>query len=414
MTLKNKTIILGVTGGISAYKAIELTRLLTKAGADVWPVMTDAAREFIGPLSLATLSGNPVGSSLFKENSESRINHIELAERADLVIIAPATANTIGKLAGGIADDLLSTLILATAAPILVAPAMNHRMYENKAVQSNIERLKGFGTFSFVGPEEGELACGSEGPGRLSPVEDILSAAERELSSRDLLGETVLVTAGATRELIDPVRFFSNGSSGKMGYAIAKAALAKGARVILVSGQTVLGVPDGVDLIEVTSAEDMHREAMAAYKESTIVIMAAAVADYRPIEKSSKKIKKSEENLMIEMERTRDILSEMGKDKGARLLVGFALETDNIIENAKEKLKKKNLDMIVANSTEALASGVNRATILYRDREAEALPTLGKSEVAELILDRVYEMRVGDRAEGSLSVAPPLPFNKVR
>ncbi|MBE9532330.1 MAG: bifunctional phosphopantothenoylcysteine decarboxylase/phosphopantothenate--cysteine ligase CoaBC, partial [Proteobacteria bacterium] len=230
MNLKDKTIILGVTGGIGAYKAIELTRLLTKAGADVWPVMTDSAMEFIGPLSLETLSGNPVSTSLFKANDTGRINHIELAEKADLVIIAPATANTIGKVAGGIADDILSTLILATTAEVLIAPAMNNHMYDNKAVQANIEKLIGFG-YSFVGPAEGELACGSEGRGRLAPIEEIMDKAMEILSSKDLTGETVLVTAGATREEIDPVRFLSNGSSGKMGFALARAALRRGAKV---------------------------------------------------------------------------------------------------------------------------------------------------------------------------------------
>ena len=412
MSLKDKTIILGVTGGISAYKAVELTRLLTKAGADVWPVMSHSAREFIGPISLSTLSGNPVSTSLFEENGNSKINHIELAEKADLVIIAPATANTIGKLAGGIADDILTTLVLATTAPILVAPAMNHSMYENKAVQANIERLKGFGNYSFTGPETGELACGSTGPGRLSPIEDIVHAAEALIAPRDLEGECVLVTAGATRETIDPVRFFSNGSSGKMGYALARAAHLRGARVILISGQTALKAPQGVEFIEAPSAADMHREAINAYTEATIVVMAAAVADYSPISSHTRKLKKGEGNLTVEMERTRDILKEMGMDKGSRLLVGFALETDNIIEYAREKLKKKNLDMIVANSTEAIASRVNRATILYDGREDESLPTMGKEEVAGLILDRVARLKRSRNETGANELPPPLPFNK--
>ena len=411
MTLKNKTILLGVTGGIGAYKAIELTRLLTKAGADVWPVMTDSAMEFIGPLSLETLSGNPVSTSLFEPNETGRINHIELAEKADLVIIAPATANTIGKIAGGIADDILSTLVLATSAPILIAPAMNHRMYENKAVEANIEKLKGFG-YSFIGPEEGELACGSEGKGRLAPVTDIVEAVGGLLSTKELEGETILVTAGATREAIDPIRFLSNGSSGKMGFALARAALRRGAKVILISGRTTLPAPQGVTFVEATSAEDMHREASAHFTKASVVIMAAAISDYTPKKKLTRKLKKSEDDMTLEMTRTLDILKEMGENKGERLLVGFALETNNIMENAKKKLTGKNLDIIVANSTEALASGVNQATIIYKDREIEPLPTLNKEEVAELILDRITELKIDTDKKEEVDLPPPLPFNK--
>ncbi|MDP2689422.1 MAG: bifunctional phosphopantothenoylcysteine decarboxylase/phosphopantothenate--cysteine ligase CoaBC, partial [Deltaproteobacteria bacterium] len=276
MIIKDKKVVLGVTGAISAYKALELARLLVKEEAVVWPVMTRSATEFISALSLSTLAKNEVYTGLFELTGASRISHIELAQKADLIIAAPATANLIGKVAGGIADDLLTTVIQAAAAPVLIAPSMNTRMWDNPLVAANVERLKSLG-YLFVGPCEGELACGYEGKGRLAPVEDILEAAEDALQPKDLKGEKVLVTAGPTREAIDPVRYVSNASSGRMGYAIAKAARRRGAEVVLVSGPSYLPRPSGIDFVPVTTAEEMNDACIRYYPQSTIVIMAAAV-----------------------------------------------------------------------------------------------------------------------------------------
>ena len=337
MVLKDKDIILGVTGGIAAYKALELTRLIVKAGGRVWPVMTAAATEFIRPLTLATLAGNRVSTGLFDGSGE---DHIALARRADLVIVAPATANIIGKVASGIADDLLSTVIMATGAPVLFAPAMHTRMYENPIVRGNIEKLKQL-EYRFVGPEEGDLASGEEGMGRLADPETILDGAITCLTPQDMRGETVLVTAGPTREAIDPVRFLSNRSSGRMGYAIAQAARRRGATVTLVSGPSPLPPPEGVTVVRVTTAAEMAEAALSHYPHSTIVIMAAAVSDFRPKSAAEHKIKKSSVATPLELEVTEDILREMGRRKEGQFLVGFALETENIVDNAKRKLEEK-------------------------------------------------------------------------
>ncbi len=392
MILKDKNIILGVTGAISAYKSLEITRLLVKEDARVFPVMTGSAREFITPLSLSTLARCRVFNDLFEHDMESRISHIELAEKADLVIIAPATANFIGKLSAGLADDLLSTIILATRAPVVVAPSMNSRMYENPVVSENIKRLKGLG-FNFVGPEYGELACGYEGKGRLADVEDIVEAARECLSKKDFLGEKVLVTAGPTREAIDPVRFVSNASSGRMGYAIARACKRRGAEVVLVSGPSYLTPPKDVTFVKVQSAEEMADVAIRYYPQSTVVIMAAAIADYRPIKAHPAKVKKDSKFLTVEMERTMDILKEMGEKKKGRFLVGFALETEEMEENAKRKLREKNLDLVIANSPGGLDSEVNQVIIIDRYDNVEFLPPLKKDEVAEKILDRIIAMK---------------------
>lgn len=388
MILNGKKIILGITGGIAAYKAIELARLFIKSGASVWPVMTKASANFITPLTLQTITGNPVALDMFDLTEESRISHIELAEKADIVVVAPATANIIGKAASGIADDLLTTVIMATRAPLLFAPAMNSNMYENKIVQTNIERLKKIGC-SFIGPEEGELACGYEGRGRLAPVEDIVDAAEECLAPKDLKGEKVLVTAGPTREAIDPVRFISNPSSGRMGYAIARAAKRRGAEVVLVSGPSHLNPPRGVTFIKTTTAEEIAEATMRHYPQSTVVIMAAAVSDYRPRISHRKKVKKEEARINIELERTQDILKELGSRKRGQFLVGFALETENMLANAKKKLKEKRLDMIVANDPGGFDGEITQVTIIESEDTVEHLPPFPKNEVAERILDKV-------------------------
>ncbi len=384
---------MGVTGGISAYKALELTRLLVKAEATVWPVMTRSAQEFISPLSLSTLAKNRVYCELFELTEESAIGHIELAQASDLIIVAPATANLIGKVASGVSDDLLTTVITAASSPVLIAPSMNCRMWGNPVIKGNVEKLKSLG-YHFVGPDEGDLACGYEGLGRLAPVEDIIEAAEETLRKKDLKGEKVLVTAGPTREAIDPVRFVSNASSGRMGYAIAKAAKRRGAEVVLISGPSYMKRPSGnITFVQVTSAEEMHDACVRYYPQSTVVIMAAAVADYRPVKSYPTKVKKEAETLAIELERTQDVLKYMGKKKKDQFLVGFALETDNLEDNARKKLKEKNLDLIVANTPAGLDSEFNQVTIIDRESEVEVLPTLPKDEIADRILDNVVKLK---------------------
>ncbi len=392
MIIKDKKVVLGVTGAISAYKALELTRLLVKEEAVVWPVMTRSATEFISALSLSTLAKNEVYTGLFELTGASRISHIELAQKADLIIAAPATANLIGKVAGGIADDLLTTVIQAAAAPVLIAPSMNTRMWDNPLVAANVERLRSLG-YLFVGPCEGELACGYEGKGRLAPVEDILEAAEDALQPKDLKGEKVLVTAGPTREAIDPVRYVSNASSGRMGYAIAKAARRRGAEVVLVSGPSYLPRPSGIDFVPVTTAEEMNDACIRYYPQSTIVIMAAAIADYRPVKSFPSKVKKDARALTIEMERTTDVLKYMGRKKKDQFLVGFALETENLEENSRKKLSEKNLDIVVGNDPAGLDSPINQVMIMSREGDVETLPPLRKDEVADRILDRVVRLK---------------------
>lgn len=394
MILKDKNIVLGITGGIAAYKALELTRLLVKKGANVYPVMTKSAAEFIAPLSFQTLSGNPVFTELFDVSRDASIRHIDIAEKADIIIIAPATANVIGKAANGIADDLLTTIIMASKCPKLFAPAMNVNMYENPIVQKNIARLKRVG-YSFAGPCEGELACGYEGKGRLAPIEDIIDMAEECLSPKDMKGQKVLVTAGPTREAIDPVRFISNPSSGKMGYAIARAAKRRGAEVVLVSGHSHLKPPTGIKFVDVITADEMADAAMRHYPQSTVVIMAAAVSDYKPKTSHKKKVKKEETKLTIELERTHDILQEMGDKKRGQFLVGFALETDDIIANAKKKLEDKHLDLIVANDPRGFDKDVNQVTIIDKSGGVIELPQLPKDEIAERVLDIVVK-RIGE------------------
>ncbi|MBI5656208.1 MAG: bifunctional phosphopantothenoylcysteine decarboxylase/phosphopantothenate--cysteine ligase CoaBC [Geobacter sp.] len=394
--LQGKTIVLGVSGGIAAYKAVELVRLFTKAGATVQVIMTKAATEFVGPLTFQTLSGNPVHQQLFNLIEEQEIGHISLAERADLFVIAPATANVIGKIASGIADDLLTTAVMATRAPVLIVPAMNVNMFQNPLYKANEERLRNLG-YRFVAPVTGMLACGWQGEGKMQDPAVILEEAVALLAPDDLAGETVLVTAGPTREEIDPVRFISNHSSGKMGYAIARAAWRRGARVILVSGPTCLPDPWGPETVRVSTAAQMLEAVQARLKESSIVIKAAAVADYRPKERSEAKVKKHAGQMTLEMERNPDILAEVGRQKDGRLVIGFAAETEDLLANARRKLQEKNLDLIVANDVGQPGAGfdveTNIVRLLFPDGRVEEPGIMPKEELADLILDRIVALR---------------------
>ncbi|MCP3178055.1 bifunctional phosphopantothenoylcysteine decarboxylase/phosphopantothenate--cysteine ligase CoaBC [Desulfuromonas sp. KJ2020] len=395
--LKGKKIVLGVSGGIAVYKAVELLRLYVKAGADVFVIMTKNAQEFVTPLTFQTLSGNPVHTELFDLFQEKEIGHISLADRADLFVLAPATANLIGKVAGGIADDLLTTTIMATKAPVLFVPAMNVNMWENPLYRQNEEKLKSVG-YQVMEPALGMLACGWEGKGKLPDPADILAETERLLHPRDLAGETVLVTAGPTREEIDPVRYISNYSSGKMGYAIARAAFLRGARVVLISGPTCLVPPCGLEFHRVGSAREMQQVVRQFADEASILIKAAAVADYRPAQASLRKIKKEQtDNLQLTLEKNPDILAELGQNKGKRLLIGFAAETDDLLENAARKLRDKNLDLIVANDVTEAGAGfdvdTNVVRFLFADGSREALPQMSKDEVAHALLDRIKRLK---------------------
>ncbi|GJM15806.1 MAG: peptidase ClpP [Thermodesulfobacteriota bacterium] len=393
--IKEKNIILGVTGGIAAYKSCELVRGLIKKDASVQVVMTKNATEFITPLTLQTLSGNKVAINTFDLEWESEIGHITLADNADLIVVAPATASFIGKVASGIADSLLSTIILATRAPIILCPAMNVNMYENPAVQENIKKLQQRG-LTVMEPGEGDLACGWEGKGRLPEIDIILSEIEKTLTPEDMSNEKVLITAGATREFIDSVRFISNPSSGKMGYSLAKEASNRGADVVLISGKTNLCPIPGVKTINVESSKDMYDEVMSHLDWSTIVIKAAAVGDYTPTEPQDGKIKKDDKDKTLELKRTKDILHEIGKKKNGRIVIGFAAETDNLIKNAKDKLKKKNADMIVANDVSKPGAGfeedTNIAHLVY-NKNSEELPLMPKSHLARIIFDKISEIK---------------------
>jgi phosphopantothenoylcysteine decarboxylase/phosphopantothenate--cysteine ligase len=391
--LQGKCVVLGVTGGIAAYKAAELLRLLVKAGAEVHVIMTSSAQEFVVPLTFQTLSGNPVHTELFNIIQEQEIGHISLADRADLLLIAPATANLIGKVANGIADDLLTTTLMATKAKVLFAPAMNSNMWENPLYRKNQQTLEALGCH-FIAPAYGELACGWQGQGKLPDPQEIFLAAQALFGKQDLAGKTLLVTAGPTREEIDPVRFLSNYSSGKMGYAIAAAGSRRGARVVLVSGPVTLPEPHGVETIQVSSALEMHQAVMAEGEHADIIIKAAAVADFRPTMCCEQKVKKgSSETMMVELQRNPDILAELGEKKGSRILIGFAAETEELLKNAREKLTKKNLDLIVANDVTQEGAGFDGDTNIVRflsaDGFVEELPEMSKDAVAEMLLDRV-------------------------
>ena len=400
-------ITLGVTGGVAAYKAAELVRRLQQDGFSVQVVMTRGAREFITPLTFAALTGQKVITDLFAEsggeaNLESAIEHIAVAQRTDLLLVAPATADILAKFARGIADDFLTTLYLASTAPVVVAPAMNVNMWNHAATQENVEMLRARGV-KIVDPDEGYLACGMTGAGRLAGQAAIVAAVHEALHAvRDLAGETVLVTAGPTRENVDPVRYLTNRSSGKMGYAVAEAAARRGAHVILVSGPTSLEAPAGVERIDVESAQDMHRVVLEKVAGCSIAIFAAAVADYRPAEPSGQKIKRNNESTTIALEPTPDILASVARNKGQRFIVGFAAETDHVAENARQKLTAKNADLMVANDVTAEGSGfdhdTNVVTLFARDGRDLALPRMSKSEGAQRILDEIVRLRSTSRA----------------
>lgn len=390
--LQGKTVVLGVSGGIAVYKVVQLLRLLVKAGADVHVIMTQNAQKFVTPLTFQTLSGNPVHTDLFNLYQEQEIDHISLADRADLFVLAPATANLVAKLSQGLADDLLTTSLLATKAPVLVTPAMNSNMYENPIYQRNEKNLKSYGYY-FLEPMVGELACGWEGKGKLPDPQLILEAAEAVFVGKDLVGCQMLVTAGPTREEIDPVRYLSNHSSGKMGYAIAKAARNRGAQVTLISGPTSLSEPPGVKSIQVNSAEEMYIAVMEHYVEADVVIKSAAVADYRPVMRFEQKQKKKSTELSVLLEKNPDILAELGARKDGHILVGFAAETERLLAHAAEKLQKKNLDLIVANDVSREGAGFNVDTnivrFLHADGKVEEFDLMTKDQVAQQLLDRV-------------------------
>ena len=391
--LSNKTIVLGITGGIAAYKAADLASKLTQAEAKVNVVMTKSATEFATPLTFRAITKRPVVTEMFDLASEFSIEHVSLAEAADVIVIAPATANVIAKLAAGIADDMLCCTVLATKAPVIVAPAMNANMYENPVTQENLAKLK-TRNFTIVGPVSGRLVTGKEGLGRLADINDIVGAIRQILGKNgDLAGKHIVVTAGGTQEPIDPVRHITNRSSGKMGYALAETARDRGARVWLITAPTSLTEPIGVDVLRVSTAQEMYQAVEKVVSQADALIMAAAVADYRPASTAKDKIKKGRAGLTLELELTPDIL---GSVKGDFIKVGFAAESSNLVENAKHKLQQKELDLIVANDITATGSGFgaenDRVTIIDREGKIDSLPLLPKREVADKTLDRVVEL----------------------
>ena len=396
--IDNKKIVLGVCGGIAAYKSVELLRLLNKQEAKVRVVMTQNARSFVGPLTFEALSGCPVCFDLF-QNIDSKndvsIRHIDWAKDADAVIIAPATADIIGKLANGIADDALSTFMLAVTAPVLLCPSMNSQMYASKAVQRNLSTLRADEYF-IVEPEAGELACGDSGPGRLPGLKVILDRLLCCLAPKDLKSKKVLVTAGPTREPIDPVRFISNPSSGKMGYSIARAAEHRGAKVVLITGPTNLLDPVNVKVIRVGTAKEMALAVFEQMEDARIIIKAAAVSDYRPVNLAKQKIKKGKDEIVLFLKKNQDILKELGRKKKNQVLVGFAAETENLEINAEKKLVEKKLDIIAANLVNSPSSGfgtdTNRVTLFYKDKTKETLPEMAKDDLAHILLDRIVKL----------------------
>lgn len=396
-------ITLGVTGGVAAYKSAELVRRLQQEGHSVQVVMTRAACEFVTPLTFAALSGQKVITDLFAKSStgeanlESAIEHIAVAQRTDLLLVAPATADILAKFARGLADDFLSTLYLASTAPVIVAPAMNVNMWQHAATQENLAALKARGVH-VVEPNAGYLACGMTGPGRLAELDEILKAVQGiAQAKRDLAGETLLVTAGPTCEDIDPVRYITNRSSGKMGYAVAESGARRGAKVILITGPTALVAPEGVERVDVRTAEEMLAAARKHFSPCSLAVFAAAVADYRPAEPASSKIKRGKEALTIRLEPNADILATLAKEKGERIVVGFAAETEQVAENARKKLAQKNADLIVANDVTAEGAGfdhdTNIVTLFSRDGRDLPLPRMSKAEVAERILDEALRLR---------------------
>ena len=397
--LTGKTVVLGVTGGIAAYKMPNVARMLKKMHCNVHVIMTQNATNFITATTFETLTGNKCLIDTFDRNFEFSVEHVAIAKQADLVLIAPATANVIGKIAGGIADDMLTTTVMACTCKILIAPAMNHNMYHNSIVQENIEKLKRHG-YEIIDPVCGMLANGDTGDGKLPSEETLVSYVVRELAhEKDLHGKKVLVSAGPTQEAIDPVRYITNHSTGKMGYALAEAAMLRGAEVTLISGPTVIEPPMFVNVIPIISAQEMFEKVATNATENDIIIKAAAVADYRPKKVCDEKIKKSDHDTEIELERTTDILAYLGKNKGKTFLCGFSMETENMLENSRRKLDKKNLDMIVANNLKDKGAGfgvdTNLITIITRDRELQ-LELMSKQDAANCILDEIIR-KIGNR-----------------
>ena len=402
--LQGKTIVIGVTGGIAAYKTVELVRFLIQEGASVHVVMTRNAQEFVTPLTFQTLSKNRVITDMFELSTEVDVKHISLARKADLILIAPATANIIGKYAHGIADDFLTTMLLATKAPVFIAPAMNPEMYHHPIVQSNITSLEKNGV-RFIPPGIGDTACEEIGEGRLADLQVILQELKIFFAiKKDLAGQIILVTAGPTQEPLDPMRYITNPSSGKMGYALARAAGERGAQVILISGPTSLTPPPGIAFFSVKTAQEMYGIVLRELARASIVIKAAAVADFRPKSIKEQKIKKEtaeKGELVLSLEKTPDILAEIGSRKGDKILVGFAAETEALLENARQKMVAKNLDLIVANDVMAVGAGFgsdnNKVNIIHRDGRIEELPLLPKEQIAHLILDRVVDIVQGSK-----------------
>ncbi|MBR1975890.1 MAG: bifunctional phosphopantothenoylcysteine decarboxylase/phosphopantothenate--cysteine ligase CoaBC [Phascolarctobacterium sp.] len=397
--LNGKKIALGVTGGIAVYKAVDLVSRLRKQGAEVRVIMTEHAQQFVTPLTFKEISGNKVAVSMWDSNQEFNVEHISLANWADAFVVAPATANILAKMANGIADDLLSTTLLAAQAPIIVCPAMNTGMYQNPITQENIAKLEAHGV-TVMPPAVGYLACGVSGPGRLPEPQQIVEFIDDFFAKKDgdMVGLKVLVTAAGTREPIDPVRFVGNRSSGKMGYAIAQAAAQRGAEVLLVTGPSALAIPANVKGVKVETTNEMLEAVMEAYDKMDVVIKAAAVADYRPRDVADQKIKKkTDDALTVVMDKNPDILKELGARKAHQVLVGFAAETQNLLDNAREKIVKKNLDMIVANDVTAAGAGFNTDTnivkFLYPSGEVRSLEQMAKTEVANLLLDAVMELK---------------------
>ena len=395
--LKGKNIILGVTGGIACYKAAELTSALVKQHADVQVIMTENATKFVTPITFEQLSGNKALVDTFDRNFQHNVEHISAADKADMVLIAPATANVIAKLANGLADDMLTTTVLACRCPKAIAPAMNTAMYENPVTQDNIEKLRHYG-WEIIEPDTGRLACGAVGKGKLADPSRLLEAIlHTAADEKDMTGLNVLVTAGPTREALDPVRYLTNHSSGKMGYAIAKAASRRGANVTLVSGPTNLPKPAYIDVVDIESAKDMFDAVSSRADKMDIIIKAAAVADYRPATVADNKIKKSDDDLSIPLERTTDILKTLGADKKpGQFLCGFSMETQDMLENSKAKLTKKNLDMIAANNVKVDGAGfgvdTNVLTLITKD-DIKELPLMSKDEAAESLLDEILKRR---------------------
>ncbi len=391
--MEQKSILVGITGGIAAYKSAELVRLIVRYGLEAQVVMTPASTSLITPLTFQSLSGKPVYVELFEQN-ESRIRHIELANQPSLIVVAPLTANTLGKLAAGIADNLLTTIILASSAPVILVPSMNENMYQQEIVQENIKKVKGYGYY-VLEPEEGNLACGTAGRGRMPSPEDIFLRMKVLLQDKkDYAGGKVLVTAGPTREPMDPVRFFSNHSTGKMGFALARAFKERGAQVSLVTGPTDLPLPTDMEVVEVVTADEMWNEVTKRFGDADIVVKAAAVSDYRPKHEEKQKMKKKE-SITVEMEQTPDILEYLGANKSNQLLVGFAAETEDLLENARKKMSAKNLDIIVANDlTEAeagFATETNKVVAITRRGGNYEIPLMSKEELSHRLLDIIRE-----------------------